>query len=542
MVRAGRRCDLRARATAAALAVAAALVWPRGATAPPQPPSAPQPRVLPSESQAAALYAAAWHDLRAWRTQQAQQRLEQVVALVPDFAPGHRALAQTLRGARALAEAERALALAGGLPERDRLEIEAFAVTERADYDRGAELYEALAVRFPDDLQYWLSAFYANVGASRLDEARRVLDRARENARGAADEVEVEMAEAHLAAARGDFRTAQAAAARAGVRARAAGSKVLEARALDSEQYCLSNLGEPDRTREAVEALRRLRLELGDEDGAVRTLQHLAGLAVERGELAEGRRLYDEVIAYFRPRGFEAIYTALGFTAELELRRGRLADADVAATELYTRTPPDPDRRWVAYQHMLRGRRAAAAGDLDAARTNFVAADALWRGLDDHLTVATMSVELGRVLTAQGELALARVKLEEGHTILRTLGIKRWIAESQLALAELALAEGHPESAEPLAREARTELTRQGALDGRALAAAAEARALTALGRTAEATAILAPELARVSESAEVRTRLAIASGDQARIAAVLDDDRAAGLAGLERDARRALD
>ena len=136
----------------------------------------------------------------------------------------------------------------------------------------------------------------------------------------------------------------------------------------------------------------------------------------------------------------------------------------------------------------------------------------------------------------------ARAALVEAHTIRRTLGAQRTIAESQTALAELALAEDDPATAEPLAREAATEMARQGALDGQALAIAVLARAVAAQGRKDEARALPASHLARRSESAEVRTRLAIAAGDPGALDVILAELSAAGLIGLEGDARKARD
>jgi len=397
-----------------------------------------------------------------------------------------------------------------------------------------------VAERSSAALERGLADFYAVVDANRLDDARALLDRLREHPDIDPGDLLLDIADAHLAGAIGDYRSAQAAAARAAVKARARGDKLRLISARDSEQWSLYNLGEPGRVREAIEEVRRLRLELGDQDGAVHTLDVLATLATERGELAEARRLHDEVIAHFRPRGVAHITMTLSFIADLELRRGRLAAADEAIDELSAVGPRTDYPPAVAYHDMFLGRRLEQRGDLSGARARFIAAERIYREYNDNRSLAATLVAIGRVLVAEGDLVAARGPLAEANTIRRTLGVRRTIAESQTALAELALAEHDPTAAEALAREAVAEMSRQGALDGQALATAVLARALTMRGRTDEAARLLAPHLARRSESAEVRTRLAIAAGDPAGLDAAIAETHAAGLVALEREARSA--
>jgi DNA-binding SARP family transcriptional activator len=155
--------------------------------------AAPADRLAQQAARSAPSFAAlrAWLEgeeaLRAHRHGDAAEDFARAVALAPTFALGHfrASTAAGLRGdaAGALRAADRAAALAGTLPEAERLLLGAWRAAWHGDVDGAERTLEALLDDRPDHLDGWLQLgelqFQANPERGRsVTEARPALERA----------------------------------------------------------------------------------------------------------------------------------------------------------------------------------------------------------------------------------------------------------------------------------------------------------------------------------------------------------------------------
>jgi DNA-binding CsgD family transcriptional regulator/tetratricopeptide (TPR) repeat protein len=155
--------------------------------------------------------------------------------------------------------------------------------------------------------------------------------------------------------------------------------------------------------------------ELGDQENVAWSLFHLAILAIEQGEYASGRALFEETLRMHRDLGNKR-----GIAASLL----RLA--------------------WVIYY---------SQGDPATERSLLEEALALFRELGDKENIGDSLNTLGWVILQQGETAMAHSLAEESIVLFRELGQRQGIAESLLLKARTAAIQDNHVAARALYEE-----------------------------------------------------------------------------------------
>ena len=223
------------------------------------------------------------------------------------------------------------------------------------------------------------------------------------------------------------------------------------------------------------------------------SLNNIAGVLQEQGQLAEAQSMYQQALETYRNIGNErsAAGTLSNMGAVYQLQGDLLS-----ANKMYQQ----------ALDELPYARRRAQSGDrveqyrggsIPSGRSGGRAQDArqalaISKESGDPMTVAEALFDLGQVLAAQGDLAGARGRHEEALKTRLDAGQTGPAAESRLALAQLSLDDGRSADAEEPARQAAEEFHKQDAPDLQALAQEVLARSLLLQGKLAEAGKVIA--------------------------------------------------
>jgi tetratricopeptide (TPR) repeat protein/TolB-like protein len=553
---------------------------------------------VPVDPAAARLYSEGLEKLRLYDAVAARDLFERAIAIEPDHAVVHGALAEawTRLGydAKAAAQAERAVELSPGLPRETRLLLEAQYAASRNDHAKAVEGYGALFALYPDDVDHGLELIQAQFLAGKNDDAVQTLSRLRALPPPADEDPRLDIAEARIRLARGESALAIEAAERGVRRAAGTGSALLEAGARSVEASSLLEQGRPDDARAAAIEAERAFERAGDRSGAARAiivraraannagdlkesvalyeralekvraigdrkneaaiLDQLASCYYEAGNLAAARMRYERAIAILREvdaRG--ALASSLGNLANVLDNEGSLDEALALhrqATDLFRESG---NRGGVARSHHNVALVLAEKGDLDGAQRNLEEALVTKRELGHRRSVAFSLHSLGDVLVARDDLVGARERYDEAFSIREALGEKATAAATKLALAQIDIEEGRCEEAARTAAEQAEFFRRESMPDSGAGAESVRATALVCLKRLPEAVAAAAaatslasktPARPIVLNAAIAAARVDGAAGRKAEALRALDvarDDAARfGLVGFELEARLA--
>ncbi len=546
------------------------------------------------------LYAEGLDALRLGEAAQARDLLVRAARAEPRNPLVHSALAAAWAemgyDARAVAEAQRALALAAGLRGEERRAIEARAHEMRNAWQEAAQIYRELAEYFPDNPEYGLRLAAAQTAGGDVDAALGTLQRLRRLPRPLGEDPRIDLAEARAAAARSDYRGQQAAAERGAARAAALGARSLQAQAELERGIALHDLGEYAVAAAALATARDLTAAAGDPRGRAEATRRLGVVRYRQGRLREAKRLYTTALAAYRDlgskRGEASLLSDLAnLVSEKERDYTTARRLYAQALALHRETN---NRRGMAGALLNLGNIFFWEGDLEQAQRRYEEAAAGLAEIGHRLGVAATTLNLGNVLLRRGDLEAAGERLREARRQLGEIGDKsylsvttlqglgevellagdlaaarRWYAQAaalegevspenraqgRCGEAALALAAGRPEQAEALARQALALLGGNASGTAPSLAHLALARALLAQGRAAAAE----PEAKQAAEGAAAagdawlevqgaitRARVAAARGDAAgartRLVATLATARRRGFAGQALEARLAL-
>ncbi|HXU30310.1 MAG TPA: protein kinase, partial [Thermoanaerobaculia bacterium] len=205
---------------------------------------------LPTNPEAARLYAEGLERLRRFEPLAARDLLVRAVAVDPNNPLAHSALASAWAGlgyaGRSAEEAKKAIDLARDLPQEQRLVIEGRYAEANEDWPRATEIYRSLFRVFPDDLDYGLRLVAAQTAAGQAQEALATVAALRALPAPAREDPRIDLAEAAAAEALADFPRQRQSAAQAAARAGERGARLLTAQARLSECRALRNLGQAE--------------------------------------------------------------------------------------------------------------------------------------------------------------------------------------------------------------------------------------------------------------------------------------------------------
>jgi len=523
---------------------------------------------LPSNRDAARLYAEGLARLRVWDAQQARDLLRQASAADPKFSLAHSALAEAWSRLgypkKAQQEARQAYELSANLSREEKLVVEGRYRLFGYENDKAIEVYRALFTLFPDNLDYGLRLAWAQTLGGKGHEALATIDSLRKLAPPASDDPRIELQEAWAWNALDDFKHQEPPTARAVEKAKAQGSRLMLALARESQCWMYFHLGRPQDAVSACREASDIFSAAGDRQDEANTLRTWAD-AIAPTDASESIRHYQQAQTIFRKNGSERgvadvlnnlgnLYEAQGdpVTAEKMQRQAlpiyRLLDdkRDQASTianlanerldqaDLRGAIKLDEESLQLDREIADTGNTAFAIeniaivrelqGNLADAKQGFEQSLAIWQKSGDQGSSASAMFSLGRVLLDEADFSGARKMYERALTIRTAAGDKLSLAESQFGLIQVSLEEGRaPVEQEAAIRQALEVFQQQKARDDETLAWCSFGRVMLAEGKGAAAKEAIqhARSLAAKSQSPELRWRAAIAA---ARIEAADND------------------
>ena len=486
---------------------------------------------LPSNPEAARLYAEGLGRLRVFDALMARDLLREAVAADPDYPMSHSALASAWSALgyddKAKAEAQIAFKLSNNLSREERLLVEGRYHEVTRDWRGAVENYRTLFALFPDNLDYGLRLFQAQVGAANGLEAHATLDSLRKLPAPASRDPRIDLAEVDLAYLLSDFKRMLAAASRASSQSEAQGARLLLARARQAQGEAFYYQGENTQALASFAEAKEIYAATGDRAHTSGVLRDVADTLALQGDYSAALQLYRESLAVAREVGSKAqvanglnniavlfqsqrdfvtaqkMYEeALAIYREIDdKKRGTYVLCNVGEALFYQGDLTEAEKK---YRQALASSRQIgdsdsqanqlndiailleARGDLVGASSAFEQALSLWS--DNNITgSASAMTGLGDVQLTRGDLVAARKTQEQALAMRQKLGEKQSIAESRLALARVSLEEGRNAEAESAARQAATEYQAENVPDLEAAAYTVLARSMLEQGKSEEA-------------------------------------------------------
>jgi eukaryotic-like serine/threonine-protein kinase len=459
--------------------------------------------VLPSNPEAARLYAEGLARLRVSENLAARELLQKSLMIEPNFALGHAALAEAWLAlgyeARALASAQKALSLSNGLPEDERLEIQGRYYELNHDWAGAIVVYRHLWQDFPDDLESGLKLATAQTSAGNLNEALATLSSLRSVPASQRDDPRIDLAEASVAARNADYRRQQALAEQAAAKAHSSGAHLLLARAQLVKGWALDDQAKLTEAIEAYSTAGQIFEEAGDRHGTATALNDLGIVLQKEGDLTGAREKLEQARDYFRQvgdeNGFAAVLTNLGEVYRAQGEPAQAEDLYREALNIFRKSGRKDneyatmnDLGGVLYQRGdFRGARGLyenllevrkGAGDKNGvalAKTNladvlrvqdelgravgfYEQALATFKDLGDRSSTAVVKLTLAKALISKRDLAAARRTLQEALKANQEIGAKGDAALDRVMLARVAFLERHPEQFDASVQSAIEEL------------------------------------------------------------------------------------
>jgi eukaryotic-like serine/threonine-protein kinase len=496
---------------------------------------------LPPSHDAARYYSIGLQRLREFDYLRAREALLQAVAVSPDYALAHSALAAAWKGLgydkHANEEGRKAVELSKSFSREVRLFI-------RGQYEElsnrwvdAIATYRALVDFFPDNLDYGLRLASAQTSAGRGKDARATIERLRALPSPESDDARIDLVEAAASAGMGDFKRQQASASMAATKADGQGARLLAAQARNSLCSSFRTLGDPQRAIETCEEARRDFESAGDRIGAARALNTIAVVRMERGDLTEAKKSYDEALAVVHGVGAKR-QEAMILNNFAGVLRGQvdLAGSRQMLERALANFRDVDDKGGVARSLDNIGIVLMDEGKPDQARKNYEESLAICREIGSKDLSGYALHLLGEVHSVKDDVAAARKSHSEAMTLRKEIGDERGMADSELALAWLAFEAAQFEAAESGARTAADQFHKLKMTPNEGLARALLARALLARGKSTDARASAEQALALMKESEDTSARLGVTI-DVARVklASRAPGDVAEALSMLER-------
>jgi DNA-binding winged helix-turn-helix (wHTH) protein/tetratricopeptide (TPR) repeat protein len=406
----------------------------------------------PPTSDASRLYAEGLARLRQFDAKGALELLNRAVATAPEYAPAHAALAAAWSalgyGEMARLEAGRALDLAKGLPREQRLSIEARFDESAGQWDKAAVIYRQLGNLFPDDPDYGLRCAAAQVKAGRGTEALATVETLRAKPAAVRDDAAIDYALSLAANQTGDFRQAQAAAARSAAKAEQRDEWMLVADARLLECRELEALGSAAPAETSCATASRLYARAGDRAGVASATGYQAAALAGAGDHDGAQRMYQTALSIQRDIGNQggALWDLNGLAGErwakddLAGAREKYEEALRTAQQIKSRPDAADARANIGFTWLTEG-------DLAQARKTYDHALAEFREMSNANGVANALGNLGETLYQQGDLPEAAQRLEEALMVDRRNGNKGETANALAWLGRVRLAAGDADGA-----------------------------------------------------------------------------------------------
>jgi eukaryotic-like serine/threonine-protein kinase len=435
---------------------------------------------MPSNADAAKLYADGLAKLRLFEAAQSVDLFQTAIAADPKFALAHSALASawSLLGHDndAQSESKKAFDLSNNLPREQRLWVEGHYREYTYDWPKAIDAYKSLVDVFPDNLQYGLQLARAQTAAGRANEALKTIADLRRLPAPSRDDPLIGIAESKAAIAVGDFKRGQAAAELAATQAQAIGARLLVARALLEKGDALFDLGKTKDDLQAAEDARQLFAAAGDMGGVASALTNRGNALYRLGDLDAAKHTWEESLSIAHDIGDQTrIGTSLNNLGLVKWHTGDLRGAktnfdqalaianqhgdrrtsaqsttnlagllydqgDLSGAARMEEKTLDAfreigDRSGIANANANLGMMQSDLSDYDGALARFAEASAIFHDLGETSGVGSTANKRGNVFYLQGKAPQAKAAYDEGLAAYTSIGDKAGILQSQGNLA-----------------------------------------------------------------------------------------------------------
>ncbi len=482
---------------------------------------------LPSNVEAARLYAEGLTKLRSFEAREARDLLTKAVAADRNNAMIHSALAAAWSrlgyDAKAKEEAKRALDLSGSLSREDHLMVEGRYHQAAREWPAAIESFRTLWNFFPDNLEYGLLLASVQISAGQGKEALATVEGMRKVPHKGASDPRIDLTEDAAAEVLGDFRHTQTAAEAAAKAGESQHSKLIVAMARSDEGWAWDRLGEFDKALDSLRIAETSFAAAGDRLSAAmskamigeilqargdseearkdynqtiatcreignlkcmgRTTNALGGLLRDQGDLSGARKCFEQVLSINRETGYPpGIAAALGNLANLLDDLGDIrqeSKMQQQALDIFTEIG---DKRGIGSTMTNLANSLAYQGELNRALSLVDQAIAIHREIGFKRGLSFALSSRADILEQEDRLEDARKAQAEALEIRKALGNPTLVEMSLSQSAALSLDEGHPAEAQSSAELALKQIENQKEYDLEASAYALLTRSLVAQG------------------------------------------------------------
>jgi serine/threonine protein kinase/tetratricopeptide (TPR) repeat protein/TolB-like protein len=384
---------------------------------------------LPSNPDAARLYAEGLAKMRVFDYLGARDLLQKAVASEPRHALAHANLAAAWASLgydeKAAAEAKRAFDLSSNLSRQDHLLVEGHYRETTREWDKAVEIYKTLFGFFPDNVEYGLLLAQAEIRGGNATEAFTTVDSLRKLPAPQNDDPRIDLVEATAAQSVADFTHQLTAATQAVNKGRATGARLLVARALVYQGIALRKLGRPKESLGLLEGARQIYSASGDKSGVAATLNSNANTLADLGDVQGAKTQYEGALAIYREIG-----NTVGAAKALDNIGSVISDAgDVEggkklSAEALALLQETGDRHDIANTSNNLATYYVLQGDLAGATKLFRQSLKLRQEIGDKSGQAGSLSNLGELLGQQGDVAGAKQAFGESLRIHQEIGEK----------------------------------------------------------------------------------------------------------------------
>ena len=450
---------------------------------------------LPARPEAVRLYAEGLLKLRQYDALGARPLLERAIASEERFPLAHVALSQALSALGydplAIAEAKRALALAGHLSRAQQLEIAAGLAEAQKDWATAATTERSLLAFFPDNLEYGLSLARTLTADGKAAEALAVITSLRQHPPPASQDPRLDLAEAAASGALSDWPRELASARRAAEAARSRHWGLLLGEALLDQASAESSLGQAQLANGAWREAARLFHDLGDTNAEASALTGIANAEAGRGDYDGAIAGYRQVLATFERTGNrKGAAHAWSDIANMSWLAGNVAESLGSARKELALSREINDRRGIVWGLGAIGNVLADQGEIEAALRMQTEALAISREIGDRGYTAFCLGSLADTHLAAGDLEPAYQGYREALELCRGLHDTGGVARHEDDLATVLLAEGRLDEADHLFAATLAARQKAGEEDTAAATRMNLAQVRTEEGRPAEGLAL----------------------------------------------------
>jgi DNA-binding winged helix-turn-helix (wHTH) protein/tetratricopeptide (TPR) repeat protein len=468
---------------------------------------------MPIKPEAARLYAEGLERLRVFDAAAARTLLEQAVAVEPDYALAHSALAEAWNflgyDHKAQEQAKTAFDLSDKLSPQDKLAVQARYLEMSSQWPEAIKLYEILWHDNPDNLELGLRLAKVQRDGGQAKDSLATVEQLRALPPPGSNDPRIDLAEATANNNLGEWKLGQAGAAKAAAKALDQSRRQLLADALSQE--AASRMGQQDFA--AAIGLYKQALDInrqsGDKGAEASTLNNLAIAFQNQGDLGAAEENYRDALGMYRRIGNkrEAANTLSNLGVLLQ-GQGNLDGAEELYEEALQMHRELNNKGSEAITLNNVADVLYAKGDLRGARVKYEQVLAMYEKLGDKSGSAYAHTGIGEIQAEQGDLIAARKSYEQALAIRESTG--ELTGENRLALASLSLEEGRAADSEANARRAAEEFRTKQMVDKEGQAEVIVARSLLAQGNLAKANESIAQAGALARQISNPTLRLPI--------------------------------